>query len=158
MAVTHGSIGRSLAHLTFGALRDVEKRRAAVADDKLQEVFQHFQVAVSGRAAAAMTWETKTINFDVHFFAATGQRDNPYDRPQVTSGFVLTPVDDKAPPPSIVVQTFIEWLEDESQTTTGCILHVGAYAPGGTGEDFDGEVHLSFQGYGASSADRDGKE
>lgn len=156
MAVTHGSIERSLAHLAFGAIRDVEARRAATAQEKLQEVFQQFQIPLTGSVAQGMTWIKKKIDFDVHFFAATGQRDVPYDHPQFASGFVLTPADDKAPVPPIIVQIMVEWLTDESQTTTGCWLHCGVHCPTPDRVSFDGEIHLTFQGFGASNADTDG--
>lgn len=156
MPTPAGHLQRSLAHLAFGAIRDVERKREAVSGEALAEVFQNFQIPLSGAVDQGMTWVKKKIDFDVHFHGATGQRDNPYDHPQYTGGFVLSPADDKAAVPAIIVQTMVEWLDDESQTTTGCWLHVGVHSPAADKQSFDGEIHLSFHGFGATNANMDG--
>lgn len=158
MPVASNSLQRSLAYLTLGAVRDIERARAAVASSKLQEGFQQFQIPVMGTANYGVLWAKLKLEFDFIFFAATGQRDSPYDRPQFSYGYVVEAADDKAPVVPVFVSCAVQYIDTDDGATRGCWLHVGVLSPTAEARPFEGYLHVTFQGWGAPSDDAEGNE
>lgn len=149
----HHSLQRSLTAMTIGTIRHVEARRAGSDHLRFQERFQQFQVPISGTAYQGVAWTKRPIDFDVVFHGATGQRDVPFDYPQVSYGFVVEPGDAKAPVLPIIPTLAIEWVKDNQESIRGCVAHIGVHSPTPDPIDFEGNLHITFQGWGSPLED-----
>jgi hypothetical protein len=150
LAEARHALARSLSKLTIGVARDFDRRRERNLELGLQESFQQFQIPIAGLAYQGITWAKKWINFDFVFFEAPLQRDSNFVRPQFTYGFVTEPVDDKAAPLPIIVSAMFEFVEDDEGATSGGWLHVGVHSPTPETRQFQGQLHLTFQGFGTA--------
>lgn len=149
----HHALERSLAALTIGMVKRVRDREASLAEGKLTERQVQFQIPMSGTAYQGVAWTKRHLHFDVTFHGATGDRDVPYNAPQVYSGFVIDPSDEKAPVLPIIPTVAVQWIKDDQEATTGCILHVGVHSPTPEPVEFEGYLHVTFQGWGSPRQD-----
>lgn len=132
----------SLNELTHGAAISRDSRRAQLAVDALQEMMFSFQLPVSGTATATPTFTEVEVTFDALFHDATEQRDSPFIEPNMTFGAVLDN-------PVILTACVKAWRRVPGRTSiNGALVAVGAI---GTNTAFKGDLHLCFQGYGATS-------
>lgn len=139
--------------MTIGVIRRSREREASLAEGKLTERLLSYQIPVTGTAYQGIAWTKRKLDFDVTFHGATGDRDVPYDVPQVTSGFVIEPSDEAAPVLPIIPTVAVQWIRDDQEATTGCILHVGVHSPTPDPIEFEGYLHVTFQGWGSPRQD-----
>lgn len=155
---TH-AMHRSVDRLSTGGVRSLEKRRAQLADDALAETELQYQIPISGRASSVAGFSAVTINFEVEFWDAPEQRDNPLDRPHFTYGAELNLIgadnSDAASQAGLAVTAFVrDWVRDDRDAYTGAVVSVAVWSPGGGAVwDFEGLLHVRFQGWGAISED-----
>lgn len=150
MSVHENAVGRAVAALSLGAVRETQRREARRRNMGLEEMDLQFQVAISGDAGTQADWDTFSIDFDFPFYYAPGNRDSDLDRPHFTFGAV---VEDGSP---VVVSACVTgWqLNEETQGVTGATVAVCAVAPGTSQPvSFGGYVHLNFQGYAGVAED-----
>lgn len=141
-----GAVGRLLHDITIGTIQAVRSKDASDAQNEMREIEQQFQVAISGVAGAVPAFEGATLQFDVPFYYAPGQRDSDLEFPHFTYGSHTNPAVG-------VHATVSEWVHDETNgSVIGAVVQIGAV---GLGEEFTGFAHLTFQGFGAL-AEEDG--
>ncbi len=153
MSIKRGALGRS-QRLQLAVPLDLEKRRALLGYDMLQEQEQQFQLPIAGTAAAAISFASVDLLFAVDFFDAPEQRDSPLSVPQFTFGAFIAPtVQPDNPTGAVLVTACVsEWTLDDRGAIVGATVTVGTCVPGAADEfPFEGYVHLTFQGYGAPS-------
>lgn len=145
----HHALQRSLSAMTIGVLRRQKER----ADDRrpieLTEREHQFQLPVSGTAYQGIVWTKRDVDFDTIFFGATGYRDSEFERPQVHYGFVIEPADKNQPVLPIIPTLAVEWKVDDMEATYGATLHIGVHSPTVDPVDFEGFLHITFQGWGS---------
>lgn len=138
--IPEGSVGRVLHELTIGTIQAVRAKDANDDQNKLREIDQQFQVAISGTAGAVPAFTPATVKFDCPLYYAPGQRNSTLEFPHFTYGSQTTPAVG-------VHATISEWMHDEKNgSIVGAVVQIGAV---GGGEPFTGFVHLTFQGFGA---------
>lgn len=135
------SLSKALDEFTHGAAESRSAKQRQLGLDALQEVIVQYQLPVSGTAVAIPAFTSITIDFDVLFVDATEQRDSPYVEPNLTFGAVLDS-------PVMLSACVTEWTRplNRASIINGAVVYIGVI---GTGDAFSGNVHLSFQGYGA---------
>lgn len=150
MSTPQQALQRSLRSLTIGTVETIAAAEAAVAEDRLQEQNQQFQIPIAGLARQGITWVKKQIAFAVVFVPAPSQRKNSsLVNPLFTYGVEIVrgnPADDPEP---VLVSCVVEYITDDKSNITGCWLNVGLHSPTPDAVNFNGLVHLNFQGYGA---------
>lgn len=145
MTVTTNAIGRSLEALTIGRVRASEDRQAMKANLGLTEFDQQYQVPISGAATEQITWQGIDIRFDWPFLDAPRQRGVALLVPQFTYGAVIS-----TGGPVVVTAVVQSWSRPNADTFAGATVLVGVFAPASTDEvTFQGQAHLTFQGFGA---------
>lgn len=150
MSTSRHAVSRAVQQLAVGATVDLERRRALTGADALGEIIHQFQVPVSGTCDELPTWANVPLSFAAAFHDATGQRDSPYAEPNFTYGVMLT-----SATPVVVCAAVMSWTRrTDHDAIIGAVVAVGVFNPDGK-TDFDGYVHLSFQGYGAPIEDHD---
>lgn len=155
MSLSIHSIDRAITAGSVHNILNLDKMRAAVGYDQLQEIEHQFQIAIEGTATTNLTWEVFDLAFDVEFFFAPQQRDSPLTVPHFTYGASVTgETTDTANPNGVVgvLASVIGWSQDDRTAITGSKLAVGVFCGGPSSDttvDFDGYLHLTFQGFGA---------
>lgn len=147
-ALATGAVSRAVRGITVDAITSLDKKRQQLGFDSLGELEQQFQLAIEGTAAQTIAWEEREIKFNVEFYDATEQRDSSFTVPHVTYGAVITSDD-----PVMISVCVREWNERSDRAIVGATVAVGATNPGGSQVDFEGYVHITFQGYGAPTED-----
>lgn len=140
---TLGGVRDSIDALQIGTVRGINARQRQRELEGLMEREDQFAIEVSGRGEEFPSWTTVTLNFDVHFVDATGQRDADFDRPIFSYGAYI-PVGG----PVGLLACVTRWDIGKQNETTGCQLAIGAVATD-QARKFRGEIHAVFQGYGA---------
>lgn len=115
--------------------------------DRLGEIEQQLQIAVSGTVSDAIEAASVDVTFDVEFSDGTDQRYSNLTEPQISTGYALDSTSD-AP---VVVQAYVQrpWAAgDDPGVIAGATIVVCAWAPGGTDVAFTGVVHVALQGWG----------
>lgn len=150
-AVSHRSLHRSLAALSFGTVRAMEERKKGLGRTALRERDQHFQIPIAGRAprtGVGTDWSLLDIAFRVEFVNATGQRDSPYTVPQVAFGAVIDTEN-----PVVVNACVLRWKyaenDVEAGSIIGCRIGVAALSASIVATVFKGTLHATFTGFGA---------
>jgi len=140
MPTPAGHLERALRELTIGAVQ------AGRAHDQLNrtmgatELDLQYQLEISGKADTVIALTTKSIDFEIDFFYAPGNRDSDLERPHMIFG-------GEADAPVALSATVVAWHEDpDSGAVTGADVAIGACAP--TLTPFTGKVHITFQGWG----------
>jgi hypothetical protein len=149
----HHQLERSLSRMTLGVVRRVREVEAASSHLKLTEREEQFQIPIQGTAYQGIVWIKKPITFETRFFGATGQRDSELERPQVSYGYVIDPTDPSEPTAPLVVSLACEFRSDDREATYAAVVHIGVHSPTPDPVDFEGYVHLTFQGWGAPIED-----
>jgi hypothetical protein len=162
----HRSIG-TLAHGIAQEILNTERSRQWGA---LRECVEQFQISVSGTASDYPGWLELELKFTQHFVTVTGNRMSDLERPHFYYGFELvtgqsqnaivienTPGGVTRSDPVMFCAVVTEWVISDASMVTGAKLKLGAIAPGDT-VVFDGFVHVSFQGLGATYQDEDTQE
>lgn len=152
-------MARALRQESIGNVMDLDRRRAMLGYDSLQEIDHQFQVAIEGIATPNLTFMEFDLPFDVEFFFTPQQRDSPLVVPQFTFGAQVigdaTPADANNPSGCVgVTACIVGWASDPTRNAiTGARVAIGVWCggPGGVSQqiDFNGFVHLTFQGFGA---------
>mgnify|MGYP000874607797 CR=1 FL=1 len=159
MPASHHQLQRSLAAMTIGVVKARDSKRANKIPYELQEGEQQFQLPITGTAQRGVTWAKKELTFDFLFYEATGYRFVPFDSPQFSHGFVIEPVDDKEAVKPIFVSAMAEYVRrDLDDAVTGAVMHVGVHSPTIEPVEFEGYLHLTFQGYGCPVETESGDE
>lgn len=124
----------------------LERRRAMLGYDALQEIEHQFQVPIEGMSGSVAAYTTAELAFDVDFFDAPEQRDSPFSVPHFTFGAVVDGAD-------VMVSASVKsWRIDGRGAIVGATVTIGVSSPGTTTQTaYAGYVHLTFQGYGALS-------
>ncbi len=150
MSVARHSLERAGRGVRISAPLALDKRRAMLGYDQLQEIEHQFQIPISGMSGAVAGYATTTLTFDVDFFDAPEQRDSALAVPHFSFGAVI----DGA---NIMVSACVkEWTTDERGAIIGAEVTIGVASPGTTtSAAYEGYVHLTFQGYGAVSENAD---
>lgn len=122
----------------------LDKRRAMLNYDALQEIEQQFHVVIAGTAGSAAGYGTIALDFEVDFFDAPEQRDSSLFVPHFTFGAFIEGA-------SLMVSASVRsWDIDSRGAIVGAEVAVGVCNPGvGTPVAYSGYIHLTFQGYGA---------
>lgn len=147
MSVDLHSLQRSLGKLTVGMVKDREARLDAIEELALTEGEEQFQIPIGGIARAVAVWQRVELDFGFHFYNATGQRDSPYETPQVWHGVVL---ENRGAGP-VAVHVCVDWENriDNRDVVTGAAVWIGVHSPTLDERTFKGYVHMTFQGYGS---------
>lgn len=136
-----GALRRAMAQVTLGTALRIQARAQREAQVAIRELDLQYQVPISGTADSGPAFSTVTLEFDVDFFYAPGQRDSELTRPHMTFG-------GEADGEIMLTATVTDWtIDDDNGAITGCTVAVGAVAA--TSTAFKGLVHLNFQGWGA---------
>lgn len=136
-----GALQRSVTEVVVGTARKLRARDVREAQVALQELELQFQLAISGTATPAVAFVMVDIDFDHDLFYAPGQRDSELTRPQMTCG-AETDV------PVMVSATVLSWdIDAGNGAIRGATVAVGVLASD-VGTDYEGTVHLTFQGWG----------
>lgn len=131
---------RALTELTIGAARAGREQERRIRDMSAAELDLQFQYEISGTAENGWGFVSLTVNFDVSFYYAPGQRDNDLEHPHMTFGA-------EADVPVGVTAVVTSWLEDvDNGAILGCTVAVGVISD--SHRPFTGKVNLNFQGYG----------
>lgn len=133
---------RSLKEIRIGAVRDSQKIAALAAEDGLIEREEQVQITVSGRAEEFASYSEVDVNFSTVFVDATGQRDSPFDRPQVSTGAELYTSE-----PVTLTAVVMSWRINDRNEVLGCKVAIGVSSTDKTTK-FRGAIHMTFQGYG----------
>lgn len=156
---TH-ALGRAVRRLSVGGAVALERRRAMLDIDKLHEMELQFQIPLSGTVDEGVYWSEATLEFEYDFFSAPSQRDSPLTMPHFTYGAVVSGESVAESNPNgvpYVTCAVVEYVTDAREAVTGARVAVGVSAPDGETE-YEGYVHLSFQGFGTPSEDLDAVE
>lgn len=155
----HG-MQRAADGLRFDGVRDLQKKRAQLADDALGEIVNEIPVEVSGIATATPVWGEFDVEFDVYFVDAPEQRNSPLTTPHMSRGLQLRITDDDGEPLAIGIGSevfVVDWIEDEERDVfTGATVRFGMWSPDADELHVHGYLHLTFTGYGAPVEDYDG--
>lgn len=159
MSVSLHSLQRSLSQMTLGVVNDRQAKLDELAETRLTEGEQQFQIPISGLAKQGAVWVDVDLDFNFHFYNATGQRDSPYTKPQVSHSVVIdgqSPDDPSAAP--VIVSVCVDWRPhvDDREVVTGAKVWVGVHSPTPDQRRFKGYLHITFQGYGARTEPEDG--
>lgn len=140
-----GSLSRADAAINIRRVFSMQEKERQKLEMGMQELELQYQVAVSGTAAAALAFSTVELEFEWEFHYAPAQRDSDLEFPHMTFGSYLD-----SPLPVLLTASVKEWKEDKSTDgIIGATLFIGALSPG-EDTDFDGAIHLTFQGFAAS--------
>lgn len=112
--------------------------------ERLQEIEQQIQLAISGTATAVIAWQETTIELDVGFVNAKYQRYSNLLRPHFNYGVVSG----DAIVVAARVVTFTD-IEGRGLVLDGVTVAVGVFAPQPAAVPYTATVDLTFQGYGA---------
>lgn len=125
------------------ALTEESRQRRHQGDPyRPAEVFQHYQVDVSGTTGTGVFTDV-TINFQEVLYYAPLQRNVKTEDPQVTHGVVLDSGD------AHVTAYVVKWLLDDNANYMGAVVRIGATQVGwAPASQFSGTLHITFQGYG----------
>jgi hypothetical protein len=147
---------RLVRGVSIDSVVDLERRRAMLDADALNEIDHQFQLPISGVATSTMAWVTKTVEFDVEFVFAPEQRDSALTMPHFTYGAVAraevdTTIEGANPSGALAISAVVlDWVTDTRRNViTGAQVAVGVMFSGNTTPQFHGTVHLTFQGFGA---------
>lgn len=158
MSTDAHTLGRAVRRLTVDGAVALERRRAMLDYDRLQEITLQFQIPVSGKVDdQGAYWSTTELEFDHEFFFAPEQRDSPLTMPHFTFGSVVSGESVNGGNEDggvFITASVVEWVTDDREAVTGARVTVGVTAPDGECE-YDGYLHLSFQGYGGPSESLD---
>lgn len=151
MTVRRHAMQRAQNDMRLSGPIALDKRRAMLGYDALQEIEQQFQLPISGTTSGVIAFSSIDLVFDVDFFDAPEQRDSSLAVPHFTYGAFIDPTDQIDNPTGAVLITACvsSWVSDDRGAITGATVTVGSCMPGGAAFDFTGYVHLTFQGYGA---------
>lgn len=145
------ALGRAVRRMSVDGAVALERRRAMLGFDQLQEIEYQYQIPISGTVDDRIFWRTVDLEFDVEFFHAPEQRDSPLTMPHFTFGAVVSgeSVATTNEHGAVVVTAVVSgWTTDDRDAVIGAQLSVGVTAPDGECE-YQGYVHLSFQGFAA---------
>ena len=150
MSVARHSLERANRGVRISAPLALDKRRAMLGYDQLQEIEHQFQIPISGNSGNVVAFATTSLTFDVDFFDAPEQRDSALSVPHFTFGAYIEGAD-------IMVSAHVKaWNIDERGAIVGADVTIGVCSPGLTSSvAYEGYVHLTFQGYGAVSENAD---
>lgn len=155
MSLSVHSVERAIKAGSLHNILDLDKRRAALGYDQMQEIEHQFQIAIEGTATTNLTWSTFDLPFDVEFYFAPQQRDSPLVVPHFTYGSAVTgTTTDVTNPDGLIgiMASIVGWAQDAREAIAGARVGVGVLCGGPTVDttvDFDGYLHLTFQGFGA---------
>lgn len=143
----HNAITRSLLKLGYQNVLDIQRSQHRSDATKLAEVFQQYQMDVSGVAGSGAYCDF-TVTFQEVLYYAPLQRNLKLEDPHVTYGYQLDSGDAK-------LHAYVKsWTLDENANYLGAIVRVHveqfAWAPL---SPFSGAVHVTFQGYGVPAED-----
>lgn len=141
-----GALVRSIEAMTAGVLRNANAARDRYALLSLGEIDQQFHLPVSGVATQQTSIRVIEVVFDAPFIDAYDERQSPYEDPTFTSGVYMRKGDGV-----FFAVSVRQWVVQDG-FYTGAVVAVAAYVPTGT-QQFVGEIHLNFQGYGAPAGD-----
>lgn len=151
-----GAVQRASSAMVIEPARKLDKRRAALGIDQLQEIDQQLMVEMSGTATSVTATSTTQVTFDIGFMDATEQRYSPFTVPLFTYGFALLSVGPLASgspgPVPMVSAAVLGWTERPGPVIIGATVALSAAIPGlapAEEIDFSGYLHMNFQGYGA---------
>lgn len=143
---TH-AVSRAVRKLARDGVVDLQKRSANLDYDTFAETEMQFQIALQGTATTEPVWSTVDVDFDFSFYNAPEMRDSPLTMPHFTYGSVIAT--DSNIGVFLEVQV-LDWkIDDERDAFTGATLRIGVYVPGTGAIEFDGWLHVTFQGWGA---------
>lgn len=141
MSAPKGGLERAVVGLALDVNRRMRERDAREAQIRLEEQEVQYHVSISGTAAPVVGFALTTIEFDVDFFYAPGQRDSDLTYPTLSVGA-------EANANVAFTATVREWTVDaENGAVTGAVVAIGFLASA-AGTAFTGQVHLTFQGWG----------
>lgn len=140
------AIQRSLEKLAFSIrVKAVAKANAGNAY-QLTEVFQQYQIDVSGSVGSSPAFNEVQVPFQEMFYDVPGQRDSNHSEPHFTCGLVL----DDGSPDLIYSVAVTDWNTDAQGNFTAATVRIGMFNPVlGSGTSFTGRLHVTFQGYSA---------
>lgn len=153
MSVHTHALERSLAAMTFGAVKSYDDLQKQMAYAGLGELDQQFQVPVAGDAGPTASWGTLTVTFSAPLVEASQERRSSYSDPLFTFGAVVS-----SGGPVCLYASVRRWVTD-TWLYTGAELDVCVFRPGAADTvPFKGELHLNFQGYGTPDPDDGGDD
>lgn len=155
------ALQRSLTWLVRSVPERVEKKRRSDAIDGLREREQQFQIVIAGTAAARIEkaeWTEFELKFELEFPEdAFLMRDADFDVPTYTRGVWI-----KSATPVAVFDCVKSFVKRQDGGIIGAKLNIAAVAlgqpKGAPGVPFQGELHVSFQGYAAPTEIQDGSQ
>ena len=134
-----GEMVRTLQEIQIGAPLSMAQRLARNAEMDLHEIDLQYQVAITGVSGNVPGWGTIQIEFEWEFHYAPIQRDSRLEVPHFTYG-AYVPFGG----PVAVQACVVEWAVDlDTDAITGALVALAAL---GSGEEFNGSAHLTFQG------------
>lgn len=146
--MTTQALRGSLHAVSIDTVKSVREREHQLAHDGLGELEHQFHIHLDGTAETLIAWTSVDISFDVDFFHAEEQRDSPLDVPHFLWGSYL-PEDELATDPPAIQAHVTGWTRDDRGAFIGATVKIGVWSPGGDSLDYQGWVHVSFQGWGA---------
>lgn len=145
----HDDIRRSIASVSLGATRDMDKRDARRRQLGQRATVQMFQTDIAGSAGTALAFTVVSLDFDYRFYFSPGTNDTELDVPNFAFGAVEVDAD------VMLTAAVSAWARDpDNEAVTGAAVRIGFVAPGA--EDrvhFAGKVHLQFTGWASMYED-----
>lgn len=145
MPVPEGALDRSMRGLTIGLVQRMHAARHQRSLEALAEREERYAIEISGRGEEFPSWQEVHVKFGIVFVDATGQRDSWLTHPHFNYGAVIL-----RGGPIGLHACVTRWDINERREVTGCMLSIGAMATD-VARKFRGELHATFQGYGAPS-------
>lgn len=143
----HNAIERSLGLIGYRNALAIHRRRHEADSYRLAEVFQQYQIEVSGTSGTG-AFVDADINFQEVLYYAPLQRNSKTEDPHVTHG---VSVDSGEARFAVYV---VRWLLDQNANYTGAVVRIGVeqlgYAPASA---FAATIHITFQGLGVPVED-----
>lgn len=144
---------RSIASMTIGLHRAIDKKKHAADAYRLAEREHQFQYEISGKVGTYPIETIIPIPFDVIFLGDAGShRDSQLGQPQVKTGFEIL----SGPAGLIPYAHVTSWKYDDDLNYAGANVTVGFHAPAialdGAGavstRSYSAVFHVAFQSYG----------
>jgi hypothetical protein len=148
MSVKQNAMNRAVVSVGLAVNKHIRERDRARANMAFREAVLQYQLPISGSADGVYRSATIDLDFEIHFHYAPYNRDSDFDRPEVSTGVVLSGDTDV-----IIDLKVVKWnIDEETDAVTGATVKVSAFVLGGSTDGFDttpfeGYAHVSFQGW-----------
>lgn len=147
MSARTGALVRSIEAMATTNVRAHYEARARYARVGMGELSQQFHLPISGLATSTVAVQEVEIEFEAPFVDAYDERQSPYIEPTFTTGIYMPTA------PNVFFSVCVrKWIEEDG-VFTGAIVSVAAFVVTGA-VNYDGEIHLVFEGYGAPATEQ----